>query len=256
MGRLLIFGLLPALLTGCGQSVRPAPLPPSSMPEKVQFTTSDGVTIVGTYTPGSAPKAVLLLHMLPATKESWDPIVPRLVAAGFHTLAIDLRGHGESRVRGDEAIDYREFSDAEHQASRKDVDAALVWLQAKGITQDKIGVVGASIGANLALDALSRYVRLPTAVLLSAGLNYRGIETRPAARNLRLGQSVFFVGGEGDIQGTESAADMANTIATDLPGAARREVVRWGDSEHGTNLFRPHPELLTKIVQWLQSTIR
>lgn len=226
------------------------------MSEKVQFTTDDGVTIVGTYSQGSVPKAVLLLHMMPTTKESWDLIVSKLVAAGFHTLAIDLRGHGESRVRGDEALDYREFSDAEHQASRKDVEAALSWLKEKRISEDKIGIVGASIGANLALEAASRLSRLPVAILLSAGLNYRGLETLPAARNLRVGQSVFFVGTHGDIQGSQSAAEMAATIATALPQGVRREVVVWDDSEHGTNLFRPHPELLSKIVNWLSSTIR
>lgn len=226
------------------------------MPERVQFNTADEVTIVGTYTPGSAAKAVLLLHMMPATKESWDPLVPKLVSAGFHTLAIDLRGHGESKVRGDEALDYRLFSDTEHQASRADVDAALGWLKVKGIPEEKIGIVGASIGANLALEALSHSMYLSTAVLLSAGLNYRGVETLPAARNLRVGQSVLLVGTEGDIQGSESAADMANTIATALPVGARREVVRWGNPEHGTNLFRPHPELITKIVDWLISIIR
>jgi alpha-beta hydrolase superfamily lysophospholipase len=69
--------------------------------EKVNFKTKDGVTIVGNYfkpRKEHAP-AFLLLHMMPATKESWNDFASHLQKEGFEVLAIDLRGHGESIYR-------------------------------------------------------------------------------------------------------------------------------------------------------------
>lgn len=39
---------------------------------------------------------VVLLHGFPETHRSWDLQIPELVAAGYRTLAVDLRGYGES----------------------------------------------------------------------------------------------------------------------------------------------------------------
>jgi len=52
--------------------------------ERVTITTEDGVTIVGLHAAGrrGGPTA-LLLHMMPATKESWSAFVEHLIGEGF-----------------------------------------------------------------------------------------------------------------------------------------------------------------------------
>src|SRR5262249_52207426 len=109
---------------------------------KMQFTMSDGFTIVGTFY--SAPRrpspGALLLHMLGSNKESWQPFAAQLQAAGYSVLAIDLRGHGESGG----AMDWTK--------ALADVDNVLGQLHTlPGVDPNRISVIGASIGANLAL---------------------------------------------------------------------------------------------------------
>src|SRR3989344_5964043 len=99
------------------------------MNEKVSFLTEDGVTVVGDYYEGGGEKAVLLLHMMPSTRASWVSFANQLVADGFSALAIDLRGHGESIVGSLGALDYNNFSDAEHRARIHDVETAVKLLE-------------------------------------------------------------------------------------------------------------------------------
>ncbi|MBI4457918.1 alpha/beta fold hydrolase, partial [Candidatus Uhrbacteria bacterium] len=160
----------------------------------VAFTTSDGVTIAGSLFIGPAGgPAALLLHMMPKTKESWAPLAEALVGAGFGSvLAIDLRGHGESLRQGDRRLDYKNFSDAEHQAKMLDVEAAVEWLmKERGARLDRAVIVGASIGANLAIRFAADHPEVPAVAALSPGLDYRGVTTADAVARLRPKQAFF-----------------------------------------------------------------
>ena len=45
--------------------------------------------------------------MMPATKESWNEFSQKLREKGWHVLAIDFRGHGESTKEG---LNFENFS--------------------------------------------------------------------------------------------------------------------------------------------------
>ncbi len=66
----------------------------------VRFKTVDGWTIVGVYHPprpgGKKGDVAVLIHGVGAGHGEWSSIEPRLWKMGLGTLAIDLRGHGES----------------------------------------------------------------------------------------------------------------------------------------------------------------
>jgi len=118
----------------------------------------------------------LLLHMMPATKESWNDFASIIQKNGYAALAIDLRGHGESTDMKGNRLDYREFKDEEHRSSMNDIASAKEFLAGKSeVDLSRIAIAGASIGANLALwqASIDKDVRL--IMLLSPGLNYRGI---------------------------------------------------------------------------------
>lgn len=220
--------------------------------EKITFETSDRVTIVGDWSaPANAKHAALLLHMMPATRVSWLPLSRALNEAGFATLAIDLRGHGESvtlrQAQGDKKLDYQKFSDAEHQASRLDADAAMNFLKSKGFREENISFVGASIGANLSLDALCRYKGATRAVLLSPGLDYRGVKTEALMKGLSAHQRVWIVAAEGDAYSAESSAALQKLQKE------TSTVTIFRGSAHGTNLFEPEPTLIPQMVQLLNS---
>ncbi len=145
--------------------------------EKITFRTKDGVLITGNYfKPQKKNSPVfLLLHMMPATKESWNIFAQRLWECGFACLAIDLRGHGESIDKNGKRIDYKEFNDAEHRDSLNDIESAKEFLsRQKDVDISRFAIAGASIGANLALWQAFMDKDVMLLVLLSAGLNYRG----------------------------------------------------------------------------------
>lgn len=238
-----IFLLL--FLAACGKP----PLTQTSMAqERISLQTTDGVAIAGDWSaPVGATKTVLLLHMMPATRVSLQPLSQALNAAGFATLAIDLRGHGESTDQNGKKLDYQNFSDAEHQASRLDIDGAMNFLKSKGFAEANISFAGASIGANLSLDALYRYNSTSRAVLLSPGLDYRGVKTEPAMRQLGLHQKIWIFAAEGD----QYSADSSITLQQLQKETAT--VTIFDGSDHGTTLFSSQPNLIPDIVKFLGS---
>src|SRR5579863_6405096 len=57
----------------------------------------DGVNLKATYfSPGRPGPAMLLLHQCNMDRHAWDGLAADLAAGGFHVLAIDYRGFGES----------------------------------------------------------------------------------------------------------------------------------------------------------------
>lgn len=227
---------------------------------RVEFSTSDGVKIVGDYysvSDANAP-AVLLLHMMPSDKKSWASFAQKLQADGFQVLAIDLRGHGEStrkfkssNGKGEsdyEKLDYKNFGDSEHQKSILDIKAAVEFLKSKGYAQLFLG--GASIGANLALQYLKESPDAEKAILFSAGLNYRGIETVPLARQLKATQSVFAVAAKDDNRSGGPAESMAQEIYSAL--TSKKEIKIFDTGGHGTDLLDAHPEFIDELINWLK----
>ncbi|MSR85863.1 alpha/beta hydrolase [Candidatus Woesearchaeota archaeon] len=215
--------------------------------KSVTFCTKDKVDIVANYWKGGR-RGVVLLHMMPATKESWDRFGGQLFDAGFSVLAIDLRGHGESIFQEGKKLDYKIFTDQEHQASIEDVEASVSFLKNVGVKE--IFLVGASIGANLSLVYQSEHPQIQKAILLSPGTNYYGVRTQPSAQALQNNQEVYLVAGVLDQRKTGNAADMAKLIAEKIPG--KKEIKIYSSSAHGTDLFAEDPQLMNTLIIWLQ----
>src|SRR5262249_2137018 len=137
----------------------------------MQFTASDGLVIAATYY-GAAKRpapGVLLLHMVGGRKEDWGKFALQLRSAGFNVLAIDLRGHGMTG------------GDLAWTKAPGDGKPVIAEFRARpSMIPDKVFIVGASIGANLALNACVDVSQCKAVVLLSPGLNYQGIETADA----------------------------------------------------------------------------
>ena len=88
----------------------------AAAPEEVVFTTSDSVSIYGTFYPSQAEgesPALVLFHMLRHKRRDWEGFARRATQAGFAVLAIDMRGHGQSVQRAGTTIDVKEFSNEE-----------------------------------------------------------------------------------------------------------------------------------------------
>ncbi len=195
------------------------------------LTASDGVRIAYDYYQTDQPKRYLLLiHMMPATKESWKNFAEQMQDAGFASLAIDLRGHGQSDGGPD---GFQNFSDAEHQKSIADVEVALGFLKEQGASWESIALIGASIGANLALWAMANHAVIKKAALLSAGLDYRGIQAPPLIRRLSANQQLLLIAGKDD---NDNAA-MNETLSAHAPAGVTCNLMIVERGGHGTALL-------------------
>ncbi|MCR4284323.1 MAG: lysophospholipase [Parcubacteria group bacterium] len=226
------------------------------MKEKVILKTIDNKEIVGNYIEVSGAKgAGLLLHMMPSTKESWNGFAKELLEAGFSSLAIDLRGHGESDG-GPEG--FMRFDDKEHQKSMLDVKASIEFLKNKGVAIGKIFLAGASIGANLSLQYQKENPEIKASILLSPGLNYRGILGGELAKNLNDNQAIFASGSEHDcgyqdargLSADKCASDMAKDIFEAAP-SKNKQIKIFSNSAHGTTILLRNEGFLKELILWL-----
>ena len=110
--------------------------------EHVSFPTQDGGLVYADLY-GTGGRGVVLAHGGRFNKESWTKQARTLEAAGFRVLAIDLRGHGQSRGPGQADLDSAPF--------HWDVLAAVRYLRKAGAKT--VSVVGASMGGAAAADA-------------------------------------------------------------------------------------------------------
>jgi len=223
------------------------------MTEEVLFQTKDKVMIFGNWVHPEHPKAAaLLLHMMPADKTSWRVLQDVLSGQGIASLAIDMRGHGKSVKKGTEVIDYKQFSDFEHQDTSLDIEASLQFLRKKGFKMEHIIVIGASFGANLALQTAVQNPAMPVIVLLSPGENFRGVETYTAASELRPEQAILTAGSAGDDQ---RSYDAARIIVEKAP-SQNKEFKAYTSAGHGTNIFQQDQNLPGYIAGWVADKLR
>ena len=219
-------------------------------PESIILNTQDGVRLAGVYVHADHPRsAALLLHMMPATKESWSAFAFRLSSLGVASLAIDLRGHGASRRGPEGLIDYKDFDDAGHQAARLDVEAALSWLREKHPGLPLIAV-GASIGANLALQATAEHADVTAVLALSPGLEYHGVAAQGVVRRLRTGQKAMLAASREDAY----AASSVETLASE-PSGARVETLLVDGAGHGTAMLERDPALADRVSSWIETCL-
>lgn len=151
--------------------------------ERAHVTTrlvaSDGTRLVGTYLPAAGgPAAVLLLHGFGAHRRK--PAYARLadgLSDHLPVLALDLRGHGDSR--GWSTLGDREV---------EDVAAGLRWLRRVG--HERVVVVGLSMGATAAMHASVVIGGVDALVVVSATSRFREPpETEPLRRLAGIWQS-------------------------------------------------------------------
>jgi len=215
----------------------------ASSQQQVTFKTEDGLSIAGTlYLPNRPAPAVILVHMLTRSREDWQALGSRLADAGMVALAIDLRGHGAS----DPPPPGRSSEPAGMQL---DVKAARAFLSGRPDVQGgRVGLAGASIGANLAVLAAAGDPSVRTVALLSAGLDYRGLRTEAALN--RYGSRPALL-----VASREDSYAMISMRRLSGQGAGAREQVVFDGAGHGTVMLERQPDLIGMLVDWYRRTL-
>lgn len=109
-------------------------------PERVVFLGAEGNRLVADRVPAADPAApvALLLHGGGQTRHAWKGTAERLAGLGLETIAVDLRGHGESQWVDSGRYRYRDFAG--------DLAAVVAEIRAAEPERGAPILVGASLG--------------------------------------------------------------------------------------------------------------
>jgi len=237
----------------------------------VDLKMSDGVMLKATYFAAARPgPAILLFHQSNRTRKSWDDVAAQLAAAGIHTLTLDMRGFGDSGGTPDDKL-----TDAERAKVRTmrpgDLDTAFRYLASQpGVKRDVIGVGGAGvIGVERAVEVARQHsVEVKSLALLSGETPQEGLQFLRHASQL----PGLFVADDNDEYAPTVEAMELLYITSSNPGkkfvhysAAQEAPWLWYEpfdvgkvpatGGHGTDMFKPHPELPGIIVDWFVTTL-
>ena len=237
------------MLSGClGIGTAPnnfVEVTPNPNIEVVQFNTPDNWTLTGFYFKPIGPinKSVVLLHQLDADKSSWGDLPSTLQYSGIGVLVVDARGHGDSFINGRKRS-YSTFGPDDFLKMVDDGEAFASFFRERR-PDDRVYFIGASIGANVALDYAVRDGNVSGVVMLSPGIDYRGITTIPQISSYG-NRPLLLLASKGD----EYAALSAKQLSEKSPSALTTlQVV--GGSAHGTGLLDENPELKRTLGTWI-----
>ena len=244
---------------------------PQPTPRVIDLKAPDGTVLKATYFAAAKPgPGVLLFHQSNRTRTSWDSVAQKLAAAGIQTLTVDSRGHGDSGGKYDNwtAPNWKE---ARKQWWPLDLDTAFRYLLSQpGVNGDTVGVGGAGLlGVDNSVETARRHTaEVKSLVLLS------GETLRPQLRFLHESSELpelFVVSDDDEYPPTQEAMQLLYTSSR----SASKKLVHYSAVEeapwlwyepyeigrvpanggHGTDLFKPHPELPDIIVDWFVTTL-
>lgn len=222
-------------------------------PKVVTFKTADGMTLEADWYPGAeGMPGIVGLHQYPSDRSSWKPLAERR-PEGWHFLAVDLRGYGGSRKQAG-----KDLSDAVKKrdpllfrAMWQDAVGGVAFLRTEGKCDPKrIGLVGASVGCSIALDAtVRRGADIAAVAALTPGRDYLGIPSMDHVRSWQERPLLL-------LSTAEEADGGARPLADALKG--RPDVtlrIVPGEKIHGTDMFGKVPEMEARLMAWLEAVL-
>jgi hypothetical protein len=233
----------------------------ASVPRVVDLRAPDGTVLKGSYFAAAKPgPGVLLLNQENRTRKSWDDVAGQMATAGINTLTLDIRGYGESG-----GTPSNRLTDA------SDIDTAWQYLVSQpGVTRDVIGVGGAGgLGVDRSVEVAIRHpAEVKSLALLSGETFPDGLQFLRQASEL---PALFVVADNDEYPPTVEAMELLYITSSNSGkkfvhySAAQEAPWIWyetadaskvpANGSHGTDLFKPHPELPGIIVTWFVTTL-
>jgi dienelactone hydrolase len=178
-------------------------------------------------------------------RHAWDGLAKDLADSGFHVLAIDYRGYGESG--GEKYTDADQRRAAMQQKWPGDVDAAYAYLtNQKGVDQSRIAIGGASCGVTQSSDLATRHHEIKALMLLSGTAS-------DAARAYITDNAtlpVFGAASEGDTGAAKGIKE-----AVEASKNPKSTIRIYPGTKHGVPMFGKNADLEPMIVSWLKAQL-
>ena len=265
--------MTPAVLLAVALSAAAAPAPasPASIPAApvrkstlpgtyLEFKSIDGWDLHAVWEKAAEGKpTVALLAGTGQRKEEWRSFARALVKAGYGCAAVDMRGHGESRLSpSGETIIYKKLragnamkgAPNDYEDMTRDVEALVAALGVQGVPASSIGLLGAEVGGSIAVKYAAVHPEVPFVIMLSPGLAWQEIPLVNAVRHFKGRTTPFLM--------VHSEADKRSAKETPLLYAFAKNSV--GDDnttlivvpdERGTRMLRKNKGLTAQILAWI-----
>ena len=193
-------------------------------------------------TPATSP-AVILLPTSQTDRFAYHALEVALCRSGIAVLNVDWRGRGRSTGRGR----YAALEEAERKRAYLDALAGAGFLASRPeIDASRIGIAGAAVGGQHAIEAAMREPRIRTAVLLTG--YYPSQED--AERVAQYPRPVLYVA----TRGMKPVAEAMRALyeRTREHGSA---FWLYAGGGVGYELFDQDPQLPARIVGWMQEKL-
>ncbi len=230
--RRIVFALLLAVCAAAGAA------------EPVTLVAADGVKVFGTLWRAAGPKPPLVLafHQAGSSAGEYEPIAPRLVAAGYTVLAIDQRSGGAMYGPNRTA---RAFGrEASYDEALPDLEAALAWARAHA-EGAPIVVVGSSYSAALVFVLAAAHPGGIAAVVAFSPGEYlaRPHEVARAAGKVTVPAWI-------DQASSAAEIDRSAAILKTVRSADKTQFVGKGTSVHGASTLRSDRNPVGAEAHW------
>ena len=213
----------------------------------VDLKAPDGTPLKASYFAAARPgPGLLLFHACNRDRASWNDLAAAAAARGFHVLAMDYRGYGQSGgTRSDDPQQQQWIAEREWPG---DVDAAYAWLTAQeGVDKTRIAAAGASCGVNQSVQLARRHPEVKTVVLLSGAIPQNGREFLRDSAWL----PIFGAASHGDGGAVETMR-----WAMGWSRNQKNKFVEYKAAGHGTDMFAVEKDLQPQILTWLETHLR
>lgn len=221
-GLVMLFGMLAAGTASAGE---------------IKLAAADG-TALHAVEYGAGANGVVLIHDKGRSASDFGWYGEKLAGAGFHVVAVDLRGHGGSKPPD-------LLTEVDFPKMTGDVAAAVAYLKAKGAT--KVALIGDKLGANLALVEAADDLTVTNVIALSAGLNVSGVTVSAAVEKYGA-RPLLLVASAEDAYATRTAG----VLESKATGEKHYELLE--NAGTGVKMFNKAPNLEPVMLAWLNGT--
>lgn len=221
----------------------------SAIAEEITIETEDGFILPSTLKmPEQANGAgIILIHQGGSSRAEWEFMHDSLLCAGYVILSYDIRGMGDAPKVSTNGKVVENIYNAPDQAPL-DLKAAILKIKnVPGIDEARIGILGASVGGNLAAVG-SAEMNIKTAVAISG--KTEAVQNLADDKNIRM-KSVYYISSmESGGARAAWAEEMYNM--TEPP----REIgISPNEAGHGVTILQDMPFLQDQIITWFKANL-